>query len=81
MPFFVLGTNPRNLYSFMGIDESWSALVIDDAPGTVVIYMLFNTQCLTSLYPGSDMRGAPASEIRDNFLFIKSSLIFSTTFS
>ena len=22
IPFFVLGTNPRNLYSFMGIEES-----------------------------------------------------------
>ena len=81
IPFFVLGTNPRNLYSFMGIEESWRALVIDEAPGIIVTYILFKTQCLTSLYPGSDIRGEPASEIRDNFLLSKWSLIFSITLS
>ena len=65
----------------MGIEESWSALVIDEGQGTMVIYMLFKTQCLTSLYPGYDIRGEPASEIRDIFLLAKWSLIFSTTLS
>ena len=81
IPFFVLGTKPRNLYSFMGIEESWRALVTDDGPGTIVTYILFKLQYLTSLYPGSDIRGEPASEIRDNFLLFKWSLIFSITLS
>ena len=65
----------------MGIEESLRALVIDEAPGIIVTYILFKIQCLTSLYPGSDIRGEPASEIRDNFLLSKWSLIFSITLS
>ena len=49
--------------------------MIDEGPGTDVILILFVRQYCTKLYPGSEISGDPASEIRTQFLFFNATLI------
>ena len=48
---------------------------IDEGPGTDVTLMLFAIQYFTKLYPGSEISGDPASEIRTQFLLLNKLLI------
>ena len=48
---------------------------IDEGPGTDVTLILFAIQYCTKLYPGSEISGEPASEIRTQFLFPNKGLI------
>ena len=52
--------------------DNWRAGIIAFAPGTVVMSILFLIQNCTSLNPGSDIKGDPASEIKTIDLFFKS---------
>ena len=61
---FFFGTNPKKTKLFKSKPESWRLGIIDDGPGTVVIKILFLIKFFTNLYPGSDINGDPASEIK-----------------
>ena len=48
----------------MGKPETCRLVIKDDGPGILVIKMFLLIKSLTSLYPGSEIKGEPASEIR-----------------
>ena len=61
---FFFGTKPKKTNLFISSPESWRQEIIDDGPGTLVIKIFFLIKFFTSLYPGSDINGDPASEIK-----------------
>ena len=51
----------------MGKPETCRLVIKDDGPGILVIKMFLLIKSLTSLYPGSEIKGEPASEIKPIF--------------
>ena len=75
--FLDFGTKPKKINSDIGNPDNCKLDTIDEGPGTDVTLILFVIQYCTKLYPGSEMSGDPASEIRTHFLFFNKSLIWS----
>jgi len=75
--FLDFGTKPKKANSDIGNPDSCKLDTIDEGPGTDVILILFAIQYCTKLYPGSEISGDPASEIRTQFLFFNKLLIWS----
>ena len=73
--FLVFGTKPKKVNSDVGKPDNCKPDTIDDGPGTEVTLISFVIQCCTKLYPGSEISGDPASEIRTQFLFFNKPLI------
>ena len=67
--FLDFGTKPKNANSDIGNPDNCQLDIIDEGPGTDVTLILFAIQNCTKLYPGSEISGEPASEIRTQFLF------------
>ena len=61
--FLFLGKNPLKLNAFEGSPDKINALITDDGPGNTVNWILFLMHSCDKKYPGSEMHGAPASEI------------------
>ncbi len=74
--FLDFGIKPKNANSDIGIPDNCKLDIIDDGPGTDVTPILFVIQYCTKLYPGSEIKGEPASEIKTQFLFFKKFLIW-----
>ena len=70
-----IGKNPKKVNSDMGNPDNCKLDTIDEGPGTDVTLILFAIQYCTKLYPGSEISGDPASEIRTQFLFFNKTLI------
>ena len=73
--FLDLGTKPKKVNSDIGKPDNCKPDTIDEGPGTDVTLILFTIQYCTKLYPGSEISGEPASEIRTQFLFFNRTLI------
>ena len=73
--FLDLGTKPKKVNSDIGKPDNCKLDTIDEGPGTDVTLILFAIQYCTKLYPGSEISGEPASEIRTQFLFFNTTLI------
>ena len=73
--FLDLGTKPKKVNSDIGKPDNCKLDTIDEGPGTDVTLILFKIQYCTKLYPGSEISGEPASEIRTQFLFFNRTLI------
>ena len=56
------GRKPKKKNRSVGIPEITRALSTEDAPGRGVMAIPSAKQAHTSLYPGSDTRGVPASD-------------------
>ena len=66
-PFFS-GKNPIKIYlSVIPLTES--AELTAYAPGIWYMFILFFMHSLISIFPGSEIAGVPASEIKDTILF------------
>ena len=72
--FFDFGTKPKKANSDNGNPDNCKLDTTAEGPGTDVTFILFTIQYFTKLYPGSEIRGEPASEIRTQFLFFNKSL-------
>ena len=75
--FLDFGTKPKKANSDIGNPDNCKLDTIDEGPGTDVTLILFAIQYCTKLYPGSEISGEPASEIRTQFLFFNTNLIWS----
>ena len=75
--FLDFGTKPKKANSDIGNPDNCKLDIIDDGPGKDVTWILFVMQYCTKLYPGSEISGEPASEIRTQFLFLNKGLIWS----
>ena len=75
--FLDFGTKPKKVNSDIDNPDNCKLDIIDEGPGTDVTLILFAIQYCTKLYPGSEISGDPASEIRTQFLFFNKSLIWS----
>ncbi len=73
--FLDFGINPKKANSDIGNPDNCKLDTIDEGPGTDVTLILFAIQYCTKLYPGSEISGEPASEIRTQFLFFNTSVI------
>ena len=65
----VLGTKPKNLNESVGIPDNCKEQITDDGPGIENTPIPFSIKYFTSLKPGSDIRGEPASEIKAKIWF------------
>ncbi len=77
--FLDFGTKPKKENSDIGNPDNCKLDKIEEGPGTEVTLILFEIQYCTKLYPGSEISGDPASEIRTQFLFFNQPLIWSIT--
>ena len=75
--FLDFGTKPKKVNSDIGNPDNCKLDIIDEGPGTDVILILFLIQYCTKLYPGSEISGDPASDIRTQFLSFNKTLILS----
>ena len=75
--FFDFGINPKKTNSDNGKPDNCKLNIIDDGPGMDVTLILFLIQYWTKLYPGSEIKGDPASDISAQFLFFNKPSIFS----
>ncbi len=74
--FLDFGTKPKKTNSDIGNPDNCKLDTIDEGPGTDVTLILFAIQYCTKLYPGSEISGEPASEIRTQFLFSYQKLLY-----
>ena len=74
--FLDFGMKPKNENSEIGNPDNCKLEIMEDAPGIDVILILFSMQYPTKLYPGSEIKGDPASEINTQFLFFNKTLIW-----
>ena len=58
------GRNPANMKRSVGNPDTTSAASTDDGPGTAHTGSPSSMQARTSLYPGSEINGVPASAIK-----------------
>ena len=58
-----LGIKPKNVNLSVSKPDKVKATKTLDGPGIDIIFIFFFTNSLTSMLPGSEMRGVPASEI------------------
>ena len=60
-----LGKNPKNINLLIGNPDNSKEFITEEGPG-ITEYSIFSLMhSLTNMYPGSDIKGAPASEIND----------------
>ncbi len=67
LPFFT-GRKPPNENAWTGNPDPTSAVRTADGPGRTVYSMLFSMHARSSLYPGSETAGIPASVIMAMFM-------------
>ena len=79
--FLDFGTKPKKANSDIVNPDNCKLDIIEEGPGTDVTLILFAIQYCTKLYPGSEISGDPASDIRTQFLFFNKTLIWSITVS
>ena len=60
----LFGTKPANIKRFVGSPDSCNAEMTAQHPGIVVTFMFCFLHSLTNLYPGSEIKGDPASLTR-----------------
>ena len=68
------GKKPPKKNSLVGKPDTVSDAITDEAPGILVTSRFLFMQFLTSLYPGSDISGVPASLV--NAITFPSSIFF-----
>ena len=73
--FLDFGTKPKKTNSDNGNPDNCKLDTTAEGPGTDVTFILFAIQYFTKLYPGSEISGDPASEIKAQFLFFNKTLI------
>ena len=73
--FLDFETKPKKANSDIGNPDICKLETTAEGPGTDVTFILFVIQYFTKLYPGSEISGEPASEIRTQFLFFNKTLI------
>ena len=74
--FLDFGTKPKKTNSDIGNPDNCKPHTIEEGPGTDVTLILFAIQYCTKLYPGSEISGDPASDIKTQFLFFNKTLIW-----
>ena len=70
-----LGRKPKNINLFTANPDNNREFITEEGPG-ITEYSIFSLiHSLTNIYPGSETRGAPASEINDIIFPALASLI------